>query len=312
MFFMIVLIIVIVIAVHYFATQNARRLQTLHDLYPYEELSKDPDGDEVYIDREDGTKIRAIAAGDGSTVILAHGYGISLVSWTVLFNRLVQEGYRVIAFDLRGHGKSTIGRDGITSQAMSDDFKAVLDHFDVRDGLIISHSTGGFLSCLFQLNHPETVRQRLKAGIFAGSLLGDVLKGSVQNRFQIPLIKTGIINWVVNSDVYSWSFGASLMGSHPSPAAIRVFNELFAQQPHKQLIPILEALAAEEYYSRLDEIQIPTIVICGKEDKTTPPWHSEEMGKRIPNVQNIWLDGVGHGLNWEAVDDLMTAVKSLE
>jgi len=311
MFITLVLVIAIGFAVHYFATENARKIKSMPDPYTYEQLSKQPDGDEVFVEREDGTRIRAISAGDGDTVVLAHGYGVSLISWTILFQQLVDAGYHVIAFDLRGHGKSTIGKDGISSKAMSDDFKAVLDHFDVHDAILVSHSTGGFLSCLFQLNYPETVRERLKAGIFVGSLLGDVLKESFQNRLQIPLIKTGIMDWVVRSDVYSWSFGASLMGDNPSPSAVRVFNELFAQNPHKDLIPILEALANEEYYSRLDEIQIPTIVMCGKKDKTTPPWRSEEMGKRIPNAQNIWLEGVGHGLNWEAVDEIKSAIESL-
>jgi len=300
------------VGIHFAATANARKIQAHEDPYPYEVISKEPQGDEVFIEREDGTRIRAVASvDDGAMVVLAHGYGATLISWNILWDRLVDAGYKVIAFDLRGHGKSTIGRDGISSASMASDFKAVLDHFDVRDGVLLSHSTGGFLSCLFQLTYPETVAERLIGGVFAASLLGDVNKGSPQNRLQIPLIKTGLMNRVARSDVYGWSFGASLFGDHPYPAGIKVFTEKFAQQPHKQLIPILEALAKEEYYSRLGEITLPTVVVCGREDKTTPPWHSETMGKNIPNARNVWVDGVGHAINWEAVDVLFEAIESL-
>lgn len=309
---LLIIIVVLVWFAHTKAKEGAEKIKSAPDPYSYEKLSKEPEGEEVMISCPDGTQIRAISAGSGkTTVVLAHGYSVTLVFWNILWDMLVAAGYRVIAFDLRSHGKSTMGKDGISSQSMASDYKVVLEHFDVRDGILVGHSTGGFLSCVFQLNHPDVVKERLKGAVFVASTFGDVLKGSPQNRLQIPLLRTGIMTRVANSNVYSWLFGASLFGDAPYPSGIRVFVETFVQQPHLQLMPIIEALSNETYYSRLGEIQIPCVILCGKKDKTTPPWHSEAMGKGIPNARNVWLEGKGHALNWEAPEAIFEAIKSL-
>jgi len=60
------------------------------------------------------------------------------------FNELVKSGFRVIAFDQRGHHKSTIGKEGISSKTMVNDYKTVLEYFDVKDGILVGHSIRGF------------------------------------------------------------------------------------------------------------------------------------------------------------------------
>ncbi|MBC7870113.1 MAG: alpha/beta fold hydrolase, partial [Chitinophagaceae bacterium] len=280
--------LVLLFIIHQAAQATAQKIKANADPYPLELLQKPISGDEVIIQREDGTKIRAISAGSGPTVILAHGYGYSLSEWNIVWTMLISVGYQVIAFDQRGHGQSTIGRDGIGSKQMAEDYKAVLAHFDVRDAIFVGHSMGSFLMLIFMLSYPEIVTQRLKGAVIFAGTAGNVVKGSTQNRLQIPLIKLGIIERVAKSGVYGWLFGASLYGDQPSPAGIQAFLEIFNEQPHQKLIPILEALANEDYYARLGEISLPCVVICGEKDKTTPRWHSERMAAEIPGARNIW------------------------
>ena len=73
----------------------------------------------------------------------------------------VERGNRVIAFDQRGHGRSTLGSDGSGSAAMAGDYHAVLEHFDVRDGVLVGHSMGGFVAIRAVLDHPD-MTQRLR------------------------------------------------------------------------------------------------------------------------------------------------------
>lgn len=297
--------------VHLGAKAAAKRIQNLPDSYPYEQLRQEPPGEVVLIRREDGTQIRAMVQGTGPTIVLAHGFGVTLIEWNILWDMLLQAGYRMIAFDQRGHGQSTSGTDGMSSAAMAGDYKAVLEHFDVRDGILVGHSMGSFLSVVFLLTYPEVAAARLKGTVLVAGMAGNVLKDAPQNQVQVPLIKAGIIQWVVRSDTYKWFFGASLFGQNPSPAGIRVFSEVFAEQAHQQLIPILDGMAQEDYYDRLGEVNVPCVVVCGRADKTTPPWHSIELGQRIPQARNIWIDGKGHLLNWEAPDVLFAAIQSL-
>ena len=128
------------------ARWNLQRLRSNPDPFDLDTLRRDPEGETVRIDRPDGTRIRAVVAGEGPTVLLAHGYGVSLKEWNVVMARLVEEGHRVVAFDWRGHGQTTIGTDGMSPEAIAGDYVAVMEHFDVHDAVLVGHSTGGYLA----------------------------------------------------------------------------------------------------------------------------------------------------------------------
>ena len=132
------------------ARVNVRRMKANPDPYPISVLSREPDGDAVFIDRPDGSRLRAkVHGGDGPTVVFVHGFTGSLLEWNVIWPLLQSAGYHLIAYDHRGHGESTVGRDGLGSAQMASDLQAVLDHFDVCDGVLVGHSMGGFLSVVF-------------------------------------------------------------------------------------------------------------------------------------------------------------------
>jgi non-heme chloroperoxidase len=296
--------------VHGFATRKARELQAGHDPVSYDLLREEPPGEDQIITRPDGTRIRVRTAGSGPTVVLAHGYGVTLLEWNLIWTQLLEIGCRCVAFDLRGHGRSTIGADGIGSTQMAGDYEAVLTELDIQDAVLVGHSTGGFLAIKAMLEHPE-IAERLRGFVAFASTAGDILRGSPQNRLQLPMIQFGIMEWISRSPTYSWMFGASLCGDSPSPAMIRAFNEVFAAQHHRGMTSLIRALADESYYDRLSEIMVPTVVVCGDRDQSTPRWHSEQLGVRIPEARNVWVEGKGHLLNWEAPESLVAAVRSL-
>lgn len=295
--------------VHGLASRKARQIQSNPDPIPYEKLRELPRADEHVVERPDGARIHVRSEGEGPAVVLAHGYGVTLSEWNVVWARLRELGHRCVAFDLRGHGRSTVGSEGIGSGSMAGDYAAVLDALEVEDAVLVGHSTGGFLAIRALLDYG--IAERLRGFVAFASTAGDILRGSVQNRLQIPLIQLGVMQRLCRSPTYSWLFGDSLCGAQPSPAAIRLFNEIFAAQDHRALIPILHALARESYYERLHEIAVPTVVICGSEDHSTPRWHSEQLGVRIPTARNVWVPDKGHLLNWEAPESLIEAVQSL-
>jgi non-heme chloroperoxidase len=297
--------------VHAAATWKVRQLRARPNRYPLDALVQEPEGEEVFIERPDGSRIRAVHTGEGKPIVFAHGYGIDLVEWNIVWQPLRAAGYRLIAFDQRGHGKSVIGSGGLGHRQMAGDYRAVLEHFDVRDGILVGHSMGGFLSTAFLIEHADVARERLRGAVLIAALAGEAAKGSPQNRLQIPLIRSGIMSRVVRSEIYGSLFGMSLMGDEPFPAAIDAFRRVFMAQKHEQLTPILESLTGESYYARLAEVPVPAVVVCGEKDGTTPSWHSQRLGTEIPGARNIWLPGKGHLLNWEAPEAIVEAIESL-
>ena len=292
------------------ARRRAHAIRQGSDPYPYEVLSTEPRGETLTVDRPDGTRIRMITAGEGPTVVLAHGIYMSVIEWSVLWDMLLARGYRVVAFDQRGHGESTIGADGISTLSMAGDYLAVLEAVDARDAVLLAHSMGGFLAIAAVLDVPG-VAERLRGLILMSTFPGDVLRGAPQNKAQIPLIKSGLLPAMAGNDTVGTLFGAGLCGDDVSPAMVQVFLETFRQADHRPLVPILEAFGAEDRGDRLGEITVPTIVLCGSKDQTTPPWQSERLAAGIPEAQGWWVPRAGHMLNWEATDAIVEAVAEL-
>lgn len=289
-----------------------RRIQSGPDRYTVEQLSRELTGEEAIIQREDGTRLWTISAGSGPTVVFAHGYGYWAGEWNVIWEKLLAAGYRLIAFDQRGHGKSTIGGDGLGSKQMAGDYKAILEHYDVRDAVLVGHSMGTFLSIVFLLTYPEIARERLKGVVLIAPFAGNVFKGSLQNQMQVPMIRYGIMDRMLKSETLgTLLFGTTLFGDEVSPSALKAFLKGFAAQRHKQLVPILLAFGHEDYYARVGEISLPVVLMCGRKDRTTPVWHAERLGREIPNARNIWLDGKGHLLNWEAPDTVIETIQAI-
>lgn len=292
------------------ARRQAAQIRNGHDPYPLDKLRAEPQGETIYVERPDGTRLRVVTAGEGPTVVLAHGIYMTVVEWSVVWDMLLDRGYRVVAFDQRGHGGSTIGSDGISTASMSGDYLAVLEAVDAHDAVLLAHSMGGFLAVAAVLDVPG-VAERLRGLILMSTFPGDVLHGAPQNKAQIPLITSGALQRMIANDTVATIFGAGLCGDNPSPAMVEVFVETFRAADHKSLLPILQAFSAEDRGDRLGEISVPTIVLCGRKDTTTPPWQSERLAAGIPGAQGWWVPTAGHMLNWEAPDAIVEAIGEL-
>ena len=289
----------------------AAKIERNPDPFPLGRLAREPDGAEVCIARPDGTVLRALVAGKGPTAVLAHGYGGSVAAWNIVWDALVARGHRVIAFDQRGHGRSTLGSAGSGSEAMAADCVAVLDHFDVCDGVLVGHSMGGFVAIRAVLDHPG-LAGRLRGLVLLATLAGRILDGAPQNRLQVPLLESGILQRLIRARIGGILFGAAQFGKCPSPAMISVFLEAFVRQDHKALLPILRALEREDRYPRLGEITVPTVVMVGSADRATPSSHSRRLAAGIPGARLITVPGAGHILGWEAPHALVQVVASFQ
>lgn len=297
-------------AAHLAALANVRRIERTPDPYTLDELLEEPEGEEVFVERPDGTRLRAITAGSGPTIVFSHGYAATVFEWNVLWKRL-RGSYRLIAFDHRGHGRSTIGRDGISSRAMAADLAGVLDFFDVSDALLVGHSMGGFLSIVALLDHADVTRARLRHALIVASFAGDVTRGAPQTKLQIPLIETGIIPALNRTKTYGWFFTSSQFGKRRFASGVEAFRREFNRRDHAKLVPILRALQDENYYPRLGEIRVPCTIVCGDADDTTPKHHSEWLARDIPNARAVIVPESGHMINWEAPDALEAAIRSV-
>ena len=183
---------------------------------------------------------------------------------------------------------------------MAGDYKAILEFFDVKDGVLVGHSMGAFLAVVLAETYPSVVETRLKAMMLVSGHAGVVAKGSVQNQFQIPLIRAGLMPRILRSQWLGRSFIRTLFGKDVRVEYIEVTRLILAANSTKDRIALVDFQVQEDHYPALGQIKVPTIVVCGEQDRTCPRWHSERLGAEVPDARNIWLSGVGHAVVYEA------------
>jgi pimeloyl-ACP methyl ester carboxylesterase len=194
---------------------------------------------------------------------------------------------------------------------MAADLAAVLQHFDVHDGVLVGHSMGGFVTVRAVLDHAD-VAPRLRGLVLFATWAGRILDGAPQNRLQIPLLQHGILQRLMRNEAVAVLFGAAQCGARPSPEMISVFIEFFNRHldEHGPLLPIVRAFSQEDRYPRLGEIAVPAVVMAGSADRTTPTSHSRRLAQGIPGARLVTVPDAGHMLNWEAADELIEVVES--
>ncbi len=289
------------------AGSTARRLRGLPDQVPLQDLLQEPPGQDTVVERPDGTGLRVRVVGAGPTVVLAHGIALTLGEWNLVADLLLADGYRVVAFDARGHGQSTIGAQGISASVMAADLAAVLEATDTSDAILVGHSMGGFLALEAVLEVPE-VADRLTGLVLVASFAGDILDGAPQNRAEAPILRSHLLPRLTANPTIGTLFAASFFGPSPSPAMLTAFLHMVQGRDNAPLLPLLDAFTTDDLLARLPAIGLPTVIVCGLADRTTPPRDSHRMAAAIPGARTVWVDGAGHMLPWEAPTYIRDAV----
>ncbi|MCO6437628.1 MAG: alpha/beta hydrolase [Phycisphaerae bacterium] len=109
------------------------------------------------IEQVNGIKMHYMVKGDGPDVVLIHGVTSTLAVWFARVLPALSENYRVLAYDLRGHGYSQATPTGYTSHDLAHDLNALLEHVGVGKARIIGHSFGGSIALQLAAHFPERV-----------------------------------------------------------------------------------------------------------------------------------------------------------
>ena len=287
----------------------ATRLRRLPDPVLLADLLREPPGADMIVHRPDGTRLRVRVCGAGPTVVLAHGLALSLGEWNLVSPLLLADGYRVVAFDARGHGQSTIGGQGIDAAAMAADLAGVLEATGTTDAVLVGHSMGGFLALQAVLDVPG-VADRLAGLVLVASFAGDILDHAPQNRAEAPMLRSHLLPRLAANPTVGTLFAASFFGPRPSPAMLTAFLRQVLAGDHEPLLPLLDAFTARDLLGRLPEVQVPTVVVCGLADHTAPPRDSQRIAAAIPGARAVWVEDVGHMIPWESPTTIRDAVAS--
>lgn len=228
-------------------------------------------------------------AAGGRTLLLLHGAGGSHLDWPREVQRL--PGLNVINLDLPGHGRSEgSGHDLIASFAT--DVNAFAAALDLEDVILAGHSMGGAVALELALRRPAW----LSALVLIGT--GASLPVSPRILYTLQADTNEAVALIMR---YAWR-------RESSPQAVAQATGSMLEGDAAQLYRSLTACDRFDVRDRLPEISLPVLVICGTEDRMTPPAYSEALAQAIPGARLLLLPEAGHYVTLEQPQAVAAAI----
>ena len=229
---------------------------------------------------------------DRPPVILIHGAGGNHLTWPPQIRRLA--GETIHALDLPGHGQSEgAGRQSI--EAYADDVNSFMQSLNIRSAVLVGISMGSAIALTLALKYPKKVK--------ALALLG----GGAKMRVAQTVLETA-----GNPNTFESAVEAINTNCF-SETAQQNLVQLSKQNMQKMRPPVLlgDFLACNEFnvIEQLEKINLPTLIICGVEDKMTPPKFSELLHAGIAKSTLHILDHAGHMVMLEQPDEVADLLK---
>jgi pimeloyl-ACP methyl ester carboxylesterase len=246
--------------------------------------------------------------GSGQPLVLIAGLGYDRWMWHKMVP-LLAEHFQVITFDNRGVGGTDAPKGPYTAQLLADDTAALLSEIGIEKTAVMGHSMGGFVAQALALNYPQLVSKLvLSATNFGGPnhirITQEALLVLMDSRGDpIERLRRGIA--VSTAPGYAereaefvdqW---IAYRAAHPiDPAA------------YEAQLAIGLGLMSEEaaFENKLHQVEAPTLILFGAEDKVVPPGNAELFAQKLPHSTTTILPGVGHFYPFEAPDTAVAAV----
>jgi len=230
---------------------------------------------------------------DAPAIIFIHGFPLNRSMWDNQVEAL-KENYRVIAYDIRGHGNSDPGNDEFFIELFVNDLLRLLEKLGIEKTILCGLSLGGYIALSAVLKHPDR---------FDGLILNDTqciadTPEIKENRcLAIIRIKEKGVELYADESIEKFFSPGSLTKKKNRIAEVK---EMIINTPKQTLYKTLHALAErKETCSRLQEINIPVLIMVGKEDKITPIAAAQQLHEKILNSKLEIIQQAGHLSNLE-------------
>lgn len=263
---------------------------------------------------DDGAELATTVTGpggsdapEGPTVVLVHGWGAARRAWEPVADRLVATGHTVIAFDQRGHGDSTLGREPIGIERLGRDLGAVLEALDVSGTLVAGHSGGGFAVMAHTAADPRGAAVRVRAV----ALVATAAHGQDTSAGEVRLMGSRIVTWMTRRRRLGARALGQTVGPDPDPATLDTVRRMFAATPARVRADCFRSSRGMDLRAALAEVALPAVVLAGERDQVIDPDLGRAVAEALPDARFELIPEVGHMLPLEAPDRVVTAIAEL-
>jgi 3-oxoadipate enol-lactonase len=230
----------------------------------------------------------------GLPVVLIHGFPFDHQMWKPQSEALAAQGYRVLAYDVRGHGASDVGDGQYSIEAHVDDLISLLDHWKVSRAVVVGLSMGGYIALRALERQPER---------FAAAALCDTRSEADSNEGRIRRARTVTVVKSRGAAAFADDFVKGIFAATTfttNPETVATIRETIAHTSPLSIAGTLLALAARsDTTASLGAIRVPTLILVGEHDVTTPVDASESMHAAIASSELVIIPNAAHMSNLE-------------
>ena len=242
----------------------------------------------------------------GMKTVLIHGMVMAPSFWSCFAPGIVREG-RAAAYPLPGHSPWTLeeGYTHLNTGNIVDAYaRAIERDFDGEPVTLIGHSTGGFVSLLLARHRPDLVRNVILMGAFACGrfegqerLASRILRLPVFGRYLFMRLFT---RWIATQEAFRFGSLESVFDksvgweTDDTIAAMEQVRSHLLQSRADDIAAFVSWMSCNSVIGELSLIDIPVLNIIGARDAIVPPIHQIHLSGRLPRVQTVILDKVGH------------------
>jgi non-heme chloroperoxidase len=252
------------------------------------------------ITTQDGTQIYYKDWGSGQPVAFSHGWPLSADAWEDQMLFLGDHGYRCIAHDRRGHGRSSQPWNGNDMDTYADDLATLVETLDLQDVIHVGHSTGGGEVARYIGRHGT---KRVAKAVLIGAVPPLMLK-TAANPDGLPIeafdqIRAGVLadRSQFFKDLTTPFYGANRSGAKVSQGLRDDFWRQGMQAGFKGVFDCIKAFSETDFTEDLKKFDVPTLMIHGDDDQIVPIGASALLSaKLIENAQLKVYEGGSHGI----------------
>src|SRR5437868_11973639 len=269
---------------------------------------------------KDGTTIYYKDWGKGPVVTFSYGWPLNSDMWDSQMLFLEQNGFRVVAHDRRGHGRSSQPSSGNDMNRYDDDLSAVIEALDLKDVTLVGHSAGGGEVTRYIGRHGT---KRVAAAVLIAAVPPLLVK-SASNPEGVPVevFEEGRRSLAKDRSQYYKDFAAPFYGatrtdSKVSQGMLDQFWLWSMQAGLKNSYDSIKAFSETDFTEDLKKFDVPTLVLHGEDDQIVPINDSgKKSAKLIKDAKAIFYPGLPHGLTATHADrvnaDLLDFLRSVQ
>jgi pimeloyl-ACP methyl ester carboxylesterase len=239
-----------------------------------------------FIETDDGASLFHVDWGTGKPVLFTHAWGLNADIWEYQLVELVDQGLRCVAYDRRGHGRSTDPGRGYDYDRLADDLAAIINRLDLTDVTLVAHSMGNGEAVRYLRRHGSARIARL--------VMLSTIPPQSTSDFS-PLI-AGLKQ---DRPAFFAKGVTAFTGGHPavSPAMTEWIIAQFMRASPKGTIACMHSIARGDFRADMGAVTVPTLIAHGDKDMVNPlDTTAQKVAELIPGSTLKVYEGAPHGL----------------